>query len=92
MAPGTAHLIVGGILAFALFSGAVLVDLDHLRTHNLRQLWNGFIGKEYVHSERDDSHHFFHSPTGYRLVFLITGFMVLFSIGLYIHLKMDGVL
>ena len=90
MASGLQHLLVGGVLAFSFFAGAVLVDLDHVKTHNIKQLYNGFIGKEYKDAVRDDGGHFFHRE--YKAIFLVIGSLTAFGIGLFIHLKMDGVI
>ena len=92
MASGVVHFWIMFALTFSLFAGGVLVDVDHLKTHSIKQLWDGFRGKSYVHSERDDSHHFFHKPTFYRAVFLATGIFVMFSIGLLIHLRLDKII
>lgn len=91
MATGITHFFIGCVLALALFSGIFLVDLDHLKTHNIKQLWNGFIGKSYTSSDRDDTNHFFHKQAGYNIIFFITGIMLMFSLGLFLHLKMDGI-
>ena len=91
MSSGITHTIIGGMIAFSFFFGAVLIDIDHLKTHTIKELKNGFIGKAKL-DYRDDTQHFFHKPIFYNTVFLITLMTCMFSIGLYIHLKMDGII
>ena len=92
MASGLTHFWISGLLAFSLFAGGVLVDIDHITTHNTKQLWSGFLGKSYLNIERNDTSHPLHTPKFYKTIFLIIACMVLFGIGYFMHLKLDGIL
>jgi len=96
MASGLTHFWISGLLAFSLMLGGIFVDLDHWSlfggSHNITQLWKGFLGKNYIHSERDDSSHPFHQSKVYNTIFLIIACMVMFGIGYFLHLRLDKIL
>jgi len=92
MSAGIEHFLIGGVLAFCFFAGAVLIDLDHIKTHSFKELKNGFAGTNFKDAIRDDTSHFFHRPIFYKTLFIKTGMVVMFAAGTYLHLKMDGVL
>jgi len=96
MASGFTHFWVTGIIALCFLAGGVGTDLDHWKllggTHTIKQLWNGFTGKQYKDVVRNDSKHFFHKPIFYKTIFYITTCLIAFSAGLLLHLKLDRII
>jgi len=91
MASGVTHLWIMALLSFSLFAGGVLVDLDHYKTHSIKEMARSFLG-DAKYEERDDTKHFFHNPKNYKAIFLGVGMFALFAIGLFIHLKLDKII
>ncbi len=92
MSSGFQHIIFAMFYISAIFSGHVLIDVDHVRSHSPKELWNAFKGVSFIHNPRDDTLHFMHQPKVYNAVFLGIGWFVLFGVFYYLHLKKDGVL
>ncbi len=95
MASGTTHFLVTFVLAFSLFAGGILPDLDHSKLlggkHSIRELYDGFRGKSYTSDVRYDLNHIMHQKRTYNAIFLTTGIFLMFSIGLLLHLKLDNI-
>lgn len=91
MSSGYIHLITSGIMALSFLIGAVMIDIDHIKTHSIKEIYDGFKG-EFKNDNRDDTQHFFHTPKFYKNLFIITMIINMFTIGVYMHLKMDRII
>ena len=89
---GWFHFWTAGLIAIAFFTGAVLIDADHLRSHSLKQMWDGFRGRGFISDVREDSMHIMHQTKTYIAVFLGVGIMLAFAIGYFVHLRLDGII
>ena len=92
MVSGLTHLWISGLLCFSLLAGGVLVDLDHIFSHNFTQLVRGFFGVQSGSEARFDEHHPLHQPIVFKAIFFFILCLVLFGISYFIHLKLDGLL
>lgn len=96
MSSGFTHFLITGLLALSFLVGGVLVDFDHFKffggEHSLKQMWSGFKGVSYVHGERQDQNHFFHQQKVFKSIFFVIGCLVMFGVGYFLHLYLDGLL